>query len=106
MRLKELRKKLTIYLSKMKELDILLAHTQLDVLRKAIISSLDEIREKHPNRLDLIDSMNQKSIDLMEAHLVFHALEKEHKEVISKMYSLHLENQKLSKENKELKELL
>jgi hypothetical protein len=42
----------------------------------------------------------------MEAHLVFHALEKEHKAVIKKMYELHLENQKLSKENKELKELL
>lgn len=90
----------------MKELDILLAHTHLDVLRKAIISSLEEIKEKHPTRLDLIDSMSSKAEDLMEAHLVFHALEKEHKAVIKKMYSLHLENQKLSKENKELKELL
>jgi hypothetical protein len=90
----------------MKQLDIILAHTHLDQLRKAILSSLEEIKEKHPTRLDLIDSMTSKAEDLMEAHLVFHALEKEHKEVIKRMYSLHLENQKLSKENKELKELL
>tara|TARA_R110000868_G_scaffold13143_5_gene61789 strand:- start:232 stop:504 length:273 start_codon:yes stop_codon:yes gene_type:complete len=90
----------------MKELDILLAHTHLDQLRKSIISSLEEIKQKHPTRLDLIDSMTIKAEDLMEAHLVFYALEKEHKRVISKMYELHLENQKLSKENKELKELL
>jgi hypothetical protein len=42
----------------------------------------------------------------MEATIVFHKLEEEHNQVIKKLYSLHEENLRLKKENKELKDLL
>jgi len=90
----------------MKQLDIILAHSQLLMLRRVLISSIDEIKEKHPTRIDLISSMEKRTQELMEATIVFHKLEKEHNQVLKKLYSLHEDNLRLKKENKELKELL
>lgn len=54
--------------------------------------SLDEIKDKHPNRKDLIDSMTETKNELQEISLVFRTLEKEYRAALQNAYRLELVN--------------
>ena len=66
--------------------------------------SLDEIKEKHPERTDIIESMNQTKDELQEVSLVFRTLEKEYRAAIQSSFRLELINMDLKRkiENLEL----
>lgn len=90
----------------MKDLDILTAQINLQTLDKAMTMSIEDIKKNHSHRVDLIEPMEERLIELKETMLVFYRICEDHKEVIKKIYSLHEENLRLKKENKELKELI
>lgn len=54
--------------------------------------SLDEIKDKHPNRKDLIDSMTETKQELQEISLVFRNLEQEYRAALQNAYRLELVN--------------
>lgn len=54
--------------------------------------SLDEIKEKHPERKDIIDSMEQTKNELQEVSLVFRRLEQEYRAAMQNAYRLELIN--------------
>jgi predicted RNase H-like nuclease (RuvC/YqgF family) len=68
-----------------------------------IRSSVDEIKEKHPHRKDLIDSMEQSLIDLNNVRNAYHTLEKEYRAAMQTCFRLERINLELKVENKELK---
>lgn len=57
------------------ELNLLLVSANFNLQICKIIHSRDEIVRKHPNRVDLINSMNDSIAKLTEAYTVFKALE-------------------------------
>lgn len=90
----------------MKELDILTAQINLQTLDKALSMSIEDLKAKHAHRVDLIKPMETRQIELKEAMLTFYRVCEDHKQVIKKVYALHEENLRLTKENNELKKLL
>lgn len=90
----------------MKQLDLLLANSQMRMIKLVLQNSITDIKENNPHRVDLISSMEKRLAELHEIHLTYMRLENEHKLVISKMYDLHRENLELKKQNKELNEML
>jgi len=64
--------------------------------------SLDEIKEKHPERTDIIESMNQTKDELQEVSLVFRTLEKEYRAAIQSSFRLELINMDLKRKIKDL----
>jgi len=64
--------------------------------------SLDEIKEKHPERTDIIESMNQTKDELQEVSLVFRTLEKEYRAAIQSSFRLELINMDLKRRIKDL----
>ena len=54
--------------------------------------SLDEIKEKHPERKDIISSMSQTKHELQEVSLVFRRLEQEYRAAMQNAYRLELIN--------------
>jgi len=66
--------------------------------------SLDEIKEKHPQRKDLIDSMSMTKEELQDISIVFQSLEKEYRAAIQNAFRLELVNMELKRkiENLEL----
>lgn len=90
----------------MKELDILTAQINLQTLDKALSISVEDLKTNHAHRVDLIEPMQARLIELKEAMLVFYRVCEDHKKVIKKVYSLHEENLRLKTENTELKKLI
>ncbi len=68
-----------------------------------IRASVDQIKEKHPHRKDLIDSMEQSLIDLNDVRNAYHTLEKEYRAAMQTCFRLERINLELKVENKELK---
>lgn len=90
----------------MKDLDILTAQINLQTLDKALTLSIDDLKAKHAHRVDLIEPMETRLIELKESMLTFYRVCEDHKQVIKKVYALHEENLRLKNENTELKKLL
>jgi len=90
----------------MKDLDILTAQINLQTLDKALSMSIDDLKAKHSHRVDLIEPMETRSIELKEAMLTFYRVCEDHKQVITKLYALHTENLELKKQVNDLKILL
>jgi len=90
----------------MKELDILTAQINLRTLDQALSMSIENLKTKHGHRVDLIQPMETRSIELKEAMLTFYRVCEDHKKVIKKVYSLHEENLRLKTENTELKKFI
>ena len=61
----------------MDELTIITGKVNLDTTYLKIKLSLEEIKEKHGQRTDLIDSMEQSLKDLQEVKISYDAMEKE-----------------------------
>ena len=64
--------------------------------------SLDEIKEKHPERIDIINSMTETKDELQEVSLVFRTLEKEYRAAIQSSFRLELINMDLKRKIKDL----
>jgi len=64
--------------------------------------SLDEIKEKHPERTDIINSMTETKDELQEVSLVFRTLEKEYRAAIQSSFRLELINMDLKRKIKDL----
>jgi len=66
--------------------------------------SLDEIKEKHPERTDTINSMTETKDELQEVSLVFRRLEQEYRAAIQNAFRLEFVNMDLKRkiENLEL----
>jgi hypothetical protein len=90
----------------MKELDILTAQINLQTLDKALTLSIEDLKAKHSHRVDLIQPMETRSIELKEAMLTFYRVCEDHKQVIKNVYELHSENLELKKQVNDLKILL
>jgi len=90
----------------MKELDILTAQINLQTLDKALTLSIEDLKAKHSHRVDLIEPMETRQIELKEAMLTFYRVCEDHKQVIKKLYTLHAENLELKKQVNDLKILL
>ena len=90
----------------MKDLDILTAQINLQTLDKALAMSIEDLKKNHPHRIDLIEPMEERLIELKESMLVFYRVCEDHKQVIKKYYSVYEENLRVKNENTELKKLL
>lgn len=64
--------------------------------------SLDEIKEKHPERKDLINSMSKTKEELQEVHIIFRTLEKEYRSAMQNVFRMELINMDLKTKIKEL----
>jgi hypothetical protein len=90
----------------MKELDLMLANSQMRMIKLVLQNSINDIKENNPHRMDLIQSMEKRLAELHEIHLTYLRLENEHKMIITKLYDLHRENLELKKQNKDLNEII
>ena len=61
----------------MDELTIITGKVNLDTTYLKIKLSLEEIKEKHGTRTDLIDSMERSLVDLQQVKISYDAIEKE-----------------------------
>jgi mannose/fructose/N-acetylgalactosamine-specific phosphotransferase system component IIB len=59
------------------ELDLLSSRINLNHTCLKLQVSIDEIKTKHPNRTDLISSMEQSLYEIKKAMVVYQTLEKE-----------------------------
>jgi hypothetical protein len=76
---------------------VLLSHTYLKIQ-----GSLNEIKEKNPNRTDLIDSMEETLEHLQECKVYWNQLEQEYRALRQNAYRLELVNLDLNTENNRL----
>ena len=72
----------------MDELNIITAKVGIQTTFLKVKISLEEIKEKHPNRHDIIDSMERTLADLQEISLVYSAMEKELRSSLSQAFRL------------------
>jgi len=85
------------------ELDIYVAIEKLKLTILKINLSVDEIREKNPQRSDLIDSMTKSSSDVSESLLTLRTLEKEYRASLMLSNNLTYQNLQLIQELNEIK---
>ena len=86
----------------MNELTIITGKVNLDTTYYKIKLSLEEIKQKHENRTDLIDSMERSLSDLQQVKIAFDAMEKELRAALQQNFRL----EKLLQEEKfKVKEL-
>ena len=90
----------------MKELDILTAQINLRTLDQALSMSIENLKTKHGHRVDLIEPMETRLIELKEAMLIFYWICEDHKALMKKYYHLKKENLILKTENTELKKFI
>ena len=72
-----------------------ISRVNLLALQESIRLSLDEIREKHGHRTDLIEPLEGHLRNLAEARLVYNELEESYNRLIKEVYRVHAENLKL-----------
>jgi hypothetical protein len=77
---------------------VLLSHTYVKVQ-----ASLNDIKMKHPNRTDLIDSMEETLSELQEVKMYINQLEQEYRAMRQNGYRTDLINLDLREENNRLK---
>lgn len=87
----------------MEEINIQLAQSSLNLAIYSMRFSIDEIREKHPGRTDLIESMEKHLKGLSESLVVFRELEKENRMLRRLNMNYHIETMELKYEVEKLK---
>lgn len=72
----------------MDELTIITGKVNLDTTYLKIKLSLEEIKQKHGTRTDLIDSMERSLTDLQEVKIAYGAMEKELRAALQQNFRL------------------
>ena len=72
----------------MNELTIITGKVNLDTTYLKIKLSLEEIKQKHGTRTDLIDSMERSLADLQEVKISYDAIEKELRAALQQNFRL------------------
>ena len=72
----------------MDELNIISAKVGIQTTFLKVKISLEEIKTNHPNRKDIIDSMERTLADLQEISLVYATMEKELRASLSQTFRL------------------
>jgi predicted RNase H-like nuclease (RuvC/YqgF family) len=85
------------------ELDLLSSRINLNHTCLKLQVSIDEIKTKHPNRTDLISSMEQSLHEIKKAMLVYQTLEKEFRTARQMNFNLERLNLEQKQEIQNLK---
>jgi hypothetical protein len=72
----------------MDELNIISAKVGIQTTFLKVKISLEEIKTNHPNRKDIIDSMERTLADLQEISLVYSTMEKEYRSAVQSCFRL------------------
>jgi predicted RNase H-like nuclease (RuvC/YqgF family) len=72
----------------MDELNIISAKVGIQTTFLKVKISLEEIKTNHPNRKDIIDSMERTLADLQEISLVYATMEKEYRAALQQNFRL------------------
>jgi hypothetical protein len=88
------------------ELDLLSSRINLNHTCLKLQVSIEDIKTKHPNRTDLITSMQQSLIEITQAILVYDTLEKEFRTARQINFDLQHLNLELKQEVKDLKKII
>jgi hypothetical protein len=88
------------------ELDLLSSRINLNHTCLKLKVSIEDIKNKHPNRTDLITSMQQSLIEIKHAILVYQALEKEFRVARQINFDLQHLNLELKQDVKDLKKII
>jgi len=86
----------------MDELNIISAKVGIQTTYLKVKISLEEIKTNHPNRKDIIDSMERTLADLQEISLVYATMEKEYRASIQQNFRLERLLQEEKFKNKDL----
>ena len=86
----------------MNELTIITGKVNLDTTYLKIKISLEEIKEKHGTRNDLIDSMERSLVDLQQVKISYDAIEKELRAALQQNFRLEKLLMEEKFKNKEL----
>jgi predicted RNase H-like nuclease (RuvC/YqgF family) len=85
------------------ELELLISRINLNYTCLKLQVSIDEIKTKHPNRTDLISSMEQSLHEIKKAMLVYDTLEKEFRTARQMNFNLERLNLEQKQEIQNLK---
>lgn len=88
------------------ELDLLSSRINLNHTCLKLKVSIEDIKNKHPNRTDLITSMQQSLIEITQAILVYQTLEKEFRATRQINFDLQHINLELKQDVKDLKKII
>jgi protein subunit release factor B len=88
------------------ELELLSSRINLNHTCLKIQVSIEDIKTKHPNRTDLINSMEQSLHEIKKAMLVYQTLEKEFRSSRQINFDLQHINLELKQEVKDLKKII
>jgi len=88
------------------ELDLLSSRINLNHTCLKLEISIKDIKTKHPNRTDLITSMEQSLHEIKKAMLVYQTLEKEFRVTRQINFDLQHINLELKQEVKDLKKII
>ncbi len=72
----------------MDELNIISAKVSIQTTFLKVKISLEEIKTNHPNRHDIINSMERTLVDLQEISLVYATMEKEFRAAVQQSFRL------------------
>ena len=90
----------------MNELNILQARVGIQTTFLKVKLSLEEIKTNHPNRHDIIHSMERTLVDLQEISLVYATMEKEYRSALQSCFRLERLLQEEKFKNAELQSQL
>jgi len=88
------------------ELELLSSRINLNHTCLKLQISIEDIKTKHPNRTDLITSMQQSLIEIIRAMAVYKTLEKEFRATRQINFDLQHINLELKHEVKDLKKII
>ena len=88
------------------ELELLSSRINLNHTCLKLQVSIEDIKNKHPNRTDLITSMQQSLIEITRAILVYQTLEKEFRATRQINFDLQHINLELKQDVKDLKKII
>jgi hypothetical protein len=86
----------------MDELNIISAKVSIQTTFLKVKISLEDIKKNHPNRHDIIHSMERSLVDLQEISLVYATMEKEFRAAIQQSFRLEKLLQEEKFKNKDL----
>lgn len=90
----------------MDELTIISAKVSIQTTFLKVKISLEEIKTNHPNRHDIIHSMERTLVDLQEISLVYATMEKEYRAAVQSCFRLERLLQEEKFKNKDLQSQL
>jgi hypothetical protein len=88
------------------ELELLSSRINLNHTCLKLKVSIEDIKNKHPNRTDLISSMQQSLIEITQAMAVYQTLEKEFRATRQINFDLQHLNLELKQDVKNLKKII